>query len=84
VRTECAIRRLVVRLRLLHLYRIGDPPDEAFSRRQRNIRVRLPAELPKCADAELQVLGRERGEAIAHERHTLEHDLDQRRIALLL
>ena len=57
------------------------PHKRAFSRRQRDIRVRLP---PKRADAEPQALQRERGEAIAHERHTLERNLDRRKIALLL
>ena len=81
---EHAVRRLVVRLAPLRLYRIRDTPEEAFSRRQRDIRVRLPPELPKRADAEPQVLRRESGEAIAHECHTLERDLDQRKVALLL
>ena len=45
VHPECAIRRLVARLALLGLYRIRDPPEEAFSGRQRDILVRLPREL---------------------------------------
>lgn len=52
----------------VRLYRIRDPPEEAFRRRRRNIRLRLPPELPKHTDAEPQVLRRERGEAMAHER----------------
>jgi hypothetical protein len=52
----------------LRLYRIRDPPEEAFRRRRGNIRLRLPPELPKRTDAESQVLRRGRGEATAHER----------------
>ena len=59
-------------------------PKEAFSGRQRDIRVRLLPELSKRADGKPQVLERGRGDAIANERHTLERDLDQRRKTLCL
>src|SRR5260221_8442922 len=68
----CAAHRVMVRLAPLCLYHIRDPPEEGFGRRQRDIHDGLPPKLPKRADAEHRVLGRERGEAIAHERHTLE------------
>jgi len=83
VHLERAIRLLVFCLARLCMYRIKDPPEEAFRHHQCGIRDRLLPELPKRAGAEPQVLGRERGEAIAHEHHTLECDLDQRRITLL-
>src|SRR5579863_4675435 len=44
-----------VRVASLRLYRIRDPSEEVFSRRQRNSRVYLLPELPKRADAEPQV-----------------------------
>jgi len=62
----------------------SDPPEEAFRGRRRRIRVRLPPKLPKRADAGPQVLGRELSEGIAHKRHMLERDLDQRGITVLL
>ena len=55
---------------------IRDLPEEVLGRRQHDIRDGLPPELPKRAGVELQVFGRERSEAIAHERHTLERDFD--------
>ena len=77
VHPECAVRGLVVSLAPLRLYRIRDTSQEACSCLQRDVRVRLPPELPKHAEgAEPQVLQRERGEAIVHERHTLECNLD--------
>jgi hypothetical protein len=66
----------MVRLSPLRLYRIRNAPKETLRCRQRYIRVRLPTELPKRADAETQVFGRERGESIAHERHTLKCNFD--------
>ena len=44
----------------------------------------IAAHTAKRVDAEPQVLGRESDEAISDERRTLERDLNQRRIALLL
>jgi len=83
VHLERAIRLLVFRLARLCMYRIKDHPEDTFRHHQCEIRDCLPPELPKRAGAEPQVLGRERGEAIAHECHTLECDLDQYGIALL-
>ena len=51
--------------------RVRDAPQETLRRRQGDIRVRLPAKLPKRADAETQVLGRKSGESIAHKYHAL-------------
>jgi len=65
----------------LHSYR---SPPRLHSCRPRDIRVRLPPELPKRADATPQVLGKERSEAIALERHILERELNQWKIVLLL
>jgi len=45
------------------------------------MRVRLLPKLPKHANAEPQVLGRELSEGIAHKHHMLECDLDQRRFS---
>ena len=55
--------------------RIRDAPEVTLRRRQGDIRVGLPAKLPKRADAETQVLRRKSGESIAYKHHTLKRDI---------
>lgn len=89
VRFEGAVRRLMV-LRLVpfaciasdtHLKKKKKGGKEVSGAFSTIFGIRLSPELPTGADAEPQVLGRERREAITHQRHTLKRDLDQHRIS---
>jgi hypothetical protein len=55
--------------------RIRVAPEVALRRRQGDIRVRLPAKLPKRADAETQGLRRKSGESIAYKHRALKRDI---------